>query len=349
MSSAHGLTAAALRLLPPETAHQLAITALRSGLGPRAPKAAANLATEVATMALPNPIGIAAGFDKNAAVPAPLHAMGFGFVECGTVTPLAQSGNPRPRLFRLTSDQAVINRLGFNNQGLEPFAARLTPRVTGGIVGANVGANRDSTDRTGDYVKGLVRLWGLCDYFTLNVSSPNTPGLRDLQAGAALADLLAAVNEGTAKLRATHPTPVFLKVSPDIAAGQVGEIVETAVSHGLAGLIISNTTLERPADLRSTRRDEAGGLSGVPLMARSTRLLADFFEAAGGRLTLIGVGGVASGGDAYAKIRAGAAAVQLYTAFALPGPALVTRIVRDLGDRLRADGFSNPSQAVGVG
>jgi dihydroorotate dehydrogenase len=348
MSGVHDLASRTLSLLPPETAHKLAVAALAAGLGPKAQASPAILATNLAGMTLPNPIGLAAGFDKDAAAVNHLHAMGFGFVECGTVTPLAQKGNPRPRLFRLPQDQAVINRLGFNNRGLAPFAARLAGRRRAGVVGANVGANRDSADKIADYVTAVTRLWGSCDYFTLNISSPNTPGLRDLQAGAALEDLLGAVGEATAADRASRPTPIFLKVSPDIHESQIEEIVGAAVRHGLAGLVISNTTLERPASLRSPRRGEAGGLSGAPLMDRSTRLLAAFHVAAGGRLALIGVGGVMSGADAYAKIRAGAAAVQLYTGLALRGPGLVGRIGAQLAERLRVDGFENVAAAIGA-
>ena len=346
MSRPHDFASRALGRLPPETAHRLAMAALKAGLGPRQAKDRAILATELAGMKLPSPIGLAAGFDKDAEAPDPLHAIGFGFVECGTVTPLAQAGNPRPRIFRLAADQAVINRLGFNNAGLERFAARLAMRRGAGVVGANVGANRDSTDRPADYVKAVSRLWGLCDYFTLNISSPNTPGLRNLQAGDALEDLLGAVGDATASLRAGRPTPIFLKVSPDIEASQVEEIVGAAVRHGLAGLVVSNTTLQRPADLRSPDRGEAGGLSGAPLMAKSTSLLGEFHQAAQGRLELIGVGGVMSGADAYAKIRAGANAIQLYTAFALHGPGVVERIGVELAERLRIEGFVSLAQAV---
>ncbi len=341
-----------LRALDPETAHEVTLAALRAGLGPQAPaQADAILATELAGLRLSNPIGLAPGFDKNAAVPGALLRAGFGFVECGTVTPRPQPGNPRPRLFRLAADKAVINRLGFNNNGLEAFADGLATRGPGGVVGANVGANKDSTDRAGDYVAGLRRLWPLAAYFTLNVSSPNTPGLRDLQAKAALIDLLGAVAEARTDL-AVGPAgdrPVFLKVAPDLSADDVGDIVEAAVTFGLQGLIISNTTVARPADLRGHRRDEAGGLSGAPLFGPSTAMLGEFHIASAGRLTLVGVGGIASGRDAYAKIRAGASAVQLYTALTYAGPGLVDRLRRDLAALLRADGFASVRDAVGAG
>jgi len=352
VSLLHDLGARALRAFDPETAHEVTLAALRAGLGPQAPADPDPvLATELAGLRLPNPIGLAPGFDKNAVAPRALLRAGFGFVECGTVTPRPQTGNPRPRLFRLAEDRAVINRMGFNNQGLEAFAAGLAARGPGGVVGANVGANKESADRAGDYVAGLRRLWPLADYFTLNVSSPNTPGLRELQGKAALADLLGAVAEARSVLAATAAgdRPVFLKVAPDLAVGDVGDIVEAAAAFGLQGLIVSNTTIARPESLRGRRRGEAGGLSGAPLFGPSTALLREFHAASAGRLALIGVGGVASGGDAYAKIRAGAGAVQLYTALAYQGPGLVDRLRRDLAALLRADGFASVRDAVGAG
>ncbi|MEP6968449.1 MAG: quinone-dependent dihydroorotate dehydrogenase, partial [Pseudomonadota bacterium] len=343
------LAAAALRRLDPETAHGLTLAALKAGLGPRA-RAPADpiLAMRLAGLELSNPIGLAAGFDKDARVPRAMLAAGFGFVECGTATPRPQGGNPRPRLFRLPRDQAVINRMGFNNAGLEAFAARLAARRSGGVVGANIGAGKDSTDRVADYVAGLTRLWGLCDYFTLNVSSPNTPGLREMQGRDALADLLGAVREARAGLVGPG-APIFLKVAPDLGEGEALDIAEAAVAFGLDGAVVSNTTTARPGTLRGAHRDETGGLSGAPLMAPSTRQLRTFHQAAGGRLALIGVGGVASGADAYAKIRAGAGAVQLYSALAFQGPGLILRIRRELADLLRADGFTAVAQAVGAG
>jgi dihydroorotate dehydrogenase len=344
------LAAAALRRFSPEDAHALTLAGLAAGLGPRdtAP-ADPILATRLAGLTLAHPIGLAAGFDKNAAAHGPLLRAGFAFVECGTVTPLPQAGNPRPRLFRLAANRAVINRMGFNNAGLEAFAAGLEPRR--GIVGANVGANKDSADRVADYVAGLERLWPLADYFTLNVSSPNTPGLRDLQARAALTDLLGMAAEARARLSAgsAGPRPMFLKVAPDLTDGEIGDITQAALAFGLDGLIVSNTTVARPADLSGPHVGEAGGLSGEPLFAPSTRALAAFRQAAGGRLALIGAGGVGSGAQAYAKIRAGADAIQLYTALVYEGPGLVARIRDDLARRLRADGFSSISEAIGTG
>jgi len=345
----HRLAAGLMARLEPEVAHQLTLRGLRAGLGPR-DRAVADpiLATQLAGLKLANPIGLAAGFDKNAEVPEAMLRAGFGFVECGTVTPVAQGGNPRPRVFRLPQDRAVINRLGFNNAGLEAFAAGLSRRPAKGVVGANIGANRDSADRIADYVMGLRRLWGLCDYFTINISSPNTPGLRDLQTGQSLTDLLGALAQARRALAPQRDTPLFLKVSPDLADSKIAEIVEATLAFGLQGLVVANTTLDRPAGLSAAHRDEAGGLSGAPLKARATRILAGFFEAAAGRLPLVGVGGVACGADAYARIRAGASAVQLYTALVFRGPGLIADIRRDLGARLRADGFRSVAEAVGA-
>ena len=346
MSGLHGLATRALRSLDPEDAHTLAIRGLKAGLGPRAGADDPILATTVAGLSLPNPVGLAPGFDKNAEVFGPMLKAGFGFVECGTVTPKPQAGNPRPRLFRLSEDQAVINRMGFNNDGREAFAGRLARRGRG-VVGANIGANKDAEDRIADYVTGLTRLWGLADYFTINISSPNTPGLRALQTQAALQELLGRLAEARDALPAAGRVPMFLKVAPDLEDGEVEAITETVVAHGLAGIIVSNTTLRRDG-LTSPLRDEAGGLSGAPLMSLSTQMLARFAEASSGRLTLIGAGGVASGADAYAKLRAGAQAVQLYSALVFEGPGLVTRIKRELAERLRADGFRSPAEAVGA-
>ncbi|MBS0333987.1 MAG: quinone-dependent dihydroorotate dehydrogenase, partial [Proteobacteria bacterium] len=298
--SLHGLATRALRALDPEDAHGWAIRGLKLGLGPVGGRDDPILATEFAGLKLPNPVGLAPGFDKDAEVFGPMLRAGFGFVECGTVTPLPQAGNPRPRLFRLTEDRAVINRMGFNNRGLEAYAARLGHRGAG-IVGANIGANKDSADRIGDYVTGLRRLWGLASYFTINISSPNTPGLRALQTKAALQDLLGRLAEARDALPAQGLVPMFLKVAPDLEAGEVEAIVEACVSAGLAGVMVSNTTIARPP-LKSDHRDETGGLSGAPLMALSTQVLRDFAAAGAGRLTLVGVGGITSGADAYAKL-----------------------------------------------
>lgn len=346
MSDLHGLATRALRALDPEDAHTAAIAGLKLGLGPRAPADDPILATELAGLKLPNPVGLAPGFDKNAEVFGPMLRAGFGFVECGTVTPLPQVGNPRPRLFRLSEDRAVINRMGFNNEGLEAYAARLA-RHGPGVVGANFGANKDAADRIADYVTGLTRLWGLAAYFTINISSPNTPGLRALQTRAALDELLGRVGEAAAALPATGRAPMFLKVAPDLEDAEVEAIADTVANHRLAGVIVSNTTISRPP-LRSAQRDEAGGLSGAPLAALSTRVLGQFRQAAAGRFLLIGAGGIGSGADAYAKLRAGASAVQLYSALVYEGPGLVVRIKRELAQRLRADGFGSVTEAVGA-
>ena len=346
MSGLHGLATRALRALDPEEAHGLAIRGLKLGLGPAGGPDDPILATSLAGLPLPNVVGLAPGFDKDAEVFGPMLRAGFGFVECGTVTPKPQDGNPRPRLFRLSEDRAVINRMGFNNRGLEAFAGRLARRGPG-LVGANIGANKDSEDRIGDYVIGLRRLWGLASYFTINISSPNTPGLRSLQTKAALEELLGRLGEARGALPAAARVPMFLKVAPDLEGGEVETIVETCLAHGLAGIMVGNTTVSRPA-LRSRFAGEAGGLSGAPLMALSTRVLGEFAQASAGRLALVGVGGIGSGADAYAKIRAGAGAVQLYSALVFEGPGLVSHIKRDLAARLRADGFASISEAVGA-
>jgi len=347
MSALHDLAARAFHAFDPEDAHGLTIKALSLGLGPRGGVDDPILRTELAGLRLSNPVGLAAGFDKNAEVFRPMLRAGFGFVECGTVTPLAQAGNPRPRLFRLSEDRAVINRMGFNNAGLEPFAARLAQARAAGVVGANIGANKDAADRIGDYVTGLRRLWGLASYFTINISSPNTPGLRALQTRAALEELLGRLAEARDGLPAEGRAPMFLKVAPDLEDAEVEAIVETVLANGLEGVIVSNTTISRPP-LRSRFAGEAGGLSGAPLLSLSTTVLERFHAAAAGRVALVGAGGIACGADAYAKIRAGASAVQLYSAMVYEGPGLVGRIKRDLALRLRADGFSALAEAVGA-
>ncbi|NJC40259.1 dihydroorotate dehydrogenase [Brevundimonas alba] len=336
--------AAALRTLDPETAHRLAILALKAAPLPAPRVDDPVLATTFAGLRLSNPVGLAAGLDKNGEALHGLSRLGFGFVECGSVTPRAQPGNPRPRLFRLSEDRAIINRMGFNNEGLEAFAARLARRPAAAVIGANLGANKDTDDKAADYVAGLKRLKGLADYVTVNVSSPNTPGLRDLQGRAALDDLLGRLAEA----RAGDPTPVFLKIAPDLTAGEIGLIVEGAIDYGVDGLIVSNTTLDRPESLRARDRGEAGGLSGAPLKDRAMAALQGAAEVAGGRLPLIAVGGIGSGEDAYARILAGASAVQIYSALIFEGPGLVARIKRDLAARLRADGFSTVDEAVGA-
>lgn len=333
---------ALLRRLDAERAHELAIAGLKY-LPLPVTRDDPVLKTKVAGLTLSNPVGLAAGLDKNAVAIRGLAGLGFGFVECGSVTPRPQAGNPRPRLFRLEEDRAIINRMGFNNDGLDAFAARLARRPPGVVVGANLGANKDADDRIADYETGLRRLGGLADYLTVNVSSPNTPGLRGLQTVEALEPLLA-------RIKAARPVdrPVFLKIAPDLSGEDIGRIVEASLAHGLDGLIVSNTTLDRPSSLTSTHAGEAGGLSGAPLQARAAMALAAAVEASAGRLPLIAVGGISDGAEAYARIRAGASAIQLYSALIFEGPALVQRIKSDLAVRLRADGFSTVAEAVGT-
>ena len=340
----------AVKLLPAERAHRAAITTLKLGLGPKHKSDYPELRTDLAGLSLPNPVGLAAGFDKDAEVPGAMLAAGFGFVECGSVTPRPQAGNPKPRLFRLTEDKAVINRMGFNNHGLDVFAKNLKARAgQSGIVGANLGANKDSEDRAADYITGLSRLWGLADYFTINISSPNTPGLRDMQSGDALDDLLGRIAEERGRLAGENPSaPIFVKVAPDLDFAQIDKITLLARTYGMSGLIISNTTISRPDDLKSQHKGEAGGLSGAPLTALSTRILKEFYAASEGRIPLIGVGGIGSAAHAYDKIRAGASAVQLYSALVYEGPSLGAQICKDLVARLKADGFKNVSEALGT-
>ena len=335
----------ALRRLDPETAHTLAIRAMAMAPLPPAPKDYPILRTRLAGLDLPSPVGLAAGLDKNGEALGGLAKLGFGFVECGSVTPRPQAGNSKPRLFRLSEDKAVINRMGFNNAGLEAFAARLARRPRGVIVGANLGANKDTEDKAADYVTGLIRLRGLADYFTVNVSSPNTPGLRALQGREALDDLLGRIQEA----RGGETAPVFLKIAPDLTTAEIALIVEAAIAHGIDGLIVSNTTLARPDHLRSPHRDEAGGLSGAPLKPGARAALRAAAEASNGRLTLIAAGGIDSGEEAYARLRAGATAVQVYSALVYEGPGLVRRIKRELAARLRADGFASVAEATSAG
>lgn len=347
----HDAATGALRLFDPERAHAAALWALRLGLGPRArANKYPRLKTTIAGLPLPNPIGMAAGFDKNCEAPDALLAAGFGFAECGTVTPRPQEGNPRPRLFRLREDRAIINRLGFNNKGLGPFVERLGARARKqGVVGANIGANKDSIDRAADYVLGMGRVWRHASYVAANISSPNTPGLRGLQEKGALEDLLGRLREARAPLEAAHGRrPLFLKVAPDLDQTAVRDIAELALAYELDALIVSNTTLQRPPQLTSDHRDEPGGLSGQPLFQISTHVLRMFSQALGGRLPLIGAGGVESGLTAFAKIKAGASAVQLYSALIYAGPGLIARILDELDGLLAAEGFDSVSEAVGV-
>src|SRR5262245_16381352 len=351
MAGPYGWLGQILRALPPETAHRLTVRALRAGLLARARDPDDPLlTTRVWGLIFPNPLGLSAGFDKDAEAYAALLRLGFGFVEVGSITPRPQAGNPKPRVFRLPDDEAVINRLGFNSAGLAAAVTNLRPRRIDpvGIVGVNLGKNRDSADAAADYAAGTAALAPLADYLVINVSSPNTPGLRALQEAAALRELLARVQAARAAAVAERPPPLLLKIAPDLGSADVRDIAQVALGGGVDGLIVSNTTISRPAGLRGRHATESGGLSGRPLFALSTALLGEVYRLTEGRLPLIGVGGIASGADAYAKIRAGASLVQLYTALIYHGPGLVGRIKRDLAACLRADGFATVAAAVGA-
>lgn len=334
-----------LTRLDAETAHGLAIRALKSGLlpGDRKPDPSSLLVT-VWGRQLPNPIGLAAGFDKNAEVPDAMLGLGFGLVEIGSVTPRPQDGNPRPRLFRLTEDQGVINRMGFPGQGLEAARSRLASRPRRGFVGINVGANKDSTDRAADYVTCSVALAPYADYLVCNVSSPNTPGLRNLQGRTELAGLLKRVQDAIAR----KPVPLLVKIAPDATDDDLDDIVAVCRDLRMDGIIVGNTTLSRPASLRSERRGETGGLSGAPLTTLSTAVLRKTAQRVERQFPLVGCGGVGSGADAYAKIRAGATLVQLYSAMVYEGPPLIRRVKDELAVLLQRDGFASVAQAIGA-
>lgn len=332
----------ALLQINPETAHGLAVTALKVGLAPTpGPVTSGRLQTQIAGLDIPNPVGLAAGFDKNAEVVAPLSNAGFGFIEVGAATPIAQPGNPKPRLFRLREDHAAINRFGFNNQGAEAISARLAARnkTTGIPVGLNLGANKTSSDRAADFAQVMKLAGPHVDFATVNVSSPNTEKLRDLQGPMALAALLDGVMQVRGK------TPVFLKIAPDLTDQDLADIAKVATDARVAAIITTNTTLDRTG-LKSQHRDEMGGLSGAPLFDKSTRVLAKLSALTS--IPLIGVGGISSAEQAYAKIRAGASAVQLYTALVYGGLSLAAKIARDLDVLLAQDGFANVQDAVGT-
>lgn len=333
--------------LEPERAHRLTVAALKVMSG-RAHAPTGPLATNVAGLHFPNPVGLAAGFDKNGEVPDALLALGFGFAEVGSVTPLPQAGNPTPRLFRLVEDRAVINRMGFNNEGGEVVARRLKARRDRpGVVGVNIGANKDSTDRIADYAQ-LTRLMApLASYLAVNISSPNTPGLRALQDEGALTGLLDAVHEARTEVCGEAGPPIFLKVAPDLEPADIDAIARIALDRGLAALIVSNTTIARPF-LHSRHGNEAGGLSGAPLRGLALQRLRDFRSATGGAIPLVGVGGIASAEDAWTRIRAGANLVQLYSALVYHGPGLARKIVHDLERLMRRDGFAAIAEAVGT-
>jgi dihydroorotate dehydrogenase len=327
----------ALFRLDPETAHGLSIAALKSGLVPACGVADERLRTTVAGLQFPNPLGMAAGYDKNAEVPDALLRLGYGFAEVGTLTPKGQAGNPRPRIFRLVADGAVINRLGFNNDGHDAAYARLSRRARRGIVGINIGANKDSDDRMGDYRLGIARFAELASYLTVNISSPNTPGLRGLQDPEALAQLLDVVTQERARQSARPP--IFLKIAPDLDDLALDAIAEAVLKSGIEGLIVSNTTVARPP-LQDAQATETGGLSGKPLFAPSTVVLAKMRQRVGPALALIGVGGVDSAETALEKIRAGADLVQVYTGMIYGGPALPGRILRGLTDHMAKHGLT---------
>ena len=329
--------------IPAEPAHRLTIAALRLAPGSTSAAPQPLLCQRVAGLVFPNPVGIAAGFDKNGEVPDALLGLGFGFVEAGTVTPRPQEGNAKPRLFRLVEDEAVINRMGFNNDGSAVVARRLAARQANpGLIGANIGANKDSADRIEDYAQMTRIMAPLASYLTVNISSPNTPGLRALQDPAALADLLDAVIEARGALQ----TRIFLKLAPDLTALDIDAICKIALDKRLDALIVTNTTITRPP-LRSELASEAGGLSGAPLRPLALQILRDFRKASGGAIPLIGVGGIASVDDAWARIRAGASLIQLYSALVYEGPGLVRRIVQGLAQRVISEGMSSIAEAVG--
>ena len=342
-------------LLPAEAAHRATITMLKTGMVKPAPELDhPKLATELkrSGLKLNNPVGLAAGFDKNAEAYLPMLAFGFGFVECGTVTPRPQRGNPKPRLFRLPEDRAVINRMGFNNDGLGLFVRRLSASPRGiGVIGANVGANKDSTDRIADYVAGVKAVWPYCSYLTINVSSPNTPGLRSLQDRGALEELLGRVGVAAKEMEAVVKNrPMFLKVAPDLDDKAIADIVDVSkAAPYLHGLIVSNTTVARPETLQGAYRSEPGGLSGAPLMAVSTAVLKAFAGELKGALDLIGAGGISSGADVWRKLCTGASAVQLYSALAYQGPQLVRRIKSELVEIMQAEGVERLADIVGKG
>jgi dihydroorotate dehydrogenase len=346
MSALEQIGLAALRQIDPERAHGLALKALRAGLAPMPGVVTSHrLRTQVAGLDLPNPIGLAAGFDKNADCLAPLVRSGFGFVEVGAATPRQQPGNPKPRLFRLREDRAAINRFGFNNDGMEAIAARLAARPTEGVIGLNLGANKDSTDKSADFARVLRHCGAHLDFATVNVSSPNTEKLRDLQGKEALKALLTGVMKARRELPA--PLPIFLKIAPDLNESEIEDIASLALDSGVSAIVATNTTLSRDG-LRSAHRDQAGGLSGAPLFDRSTRVLARLYRLTEGEVPLIGVGGIGSAADAYTKIRAGASAVQLYTALVYQGLSLGARIAQELDALLARDGFASVEAAVGT-
>ena len=339
-----------LTALDPETAHGLAIQALKAGIYPR-PEAPSpdNLTQNVFGLNFPNPIGIAAGFDKNAEVPDAILGLGMGFAEVGSITPLAQSGNPKPRIFRLKSKRGVINRLGFNNEGHEAALVRLSARAPNGIVGVNIGANKNTSDKALDYVKGIKTFAQFASYFTVNISSPNTPGLRGLQERGELDHLLEAVLKQRDICAQDHArVPVLVKIAPDLSDAELKDIVEVCLKHNVDGAIISNTTIARDTVRGAENAGETGGLSGAPLFNKSTAALARFYVLSEGKIPLIGVGGIDSAQTAYTKITAGATLVQLYTGLIFEGVGLVSGIISGLNELLEKDGHKTIADAIGT-
>jgi len=341
----------AIFALPPERAHALSIQALKSGIVPPVNlKPDARLNVEIGGITFPNPVGLAAGYDKNAEVPDAILKLGFGFTEVGTITPRAQTGNPKPRVFRLPGDKALINRLGFNNEGHAPALRRLQARKSrGGIVGVNIGANKDSEDFVADYETGIETFYPVADYFTANISSPNTPGLRNLQAAEALEVLLSRLFEKVAESEQTHKkrVPVFLKIAPDLEANEIDEIADIIRKSELSALIVSNTTLDRNKLKDTSMAGEAGGLSGKPLFEKSTRALAQMYSRLHRIIPLIGVGGISDANDAVTKIEAGASLIQLYTGMVYAGPCLPRDVVSGLSNHLDRDGATAVSDLIG--
>lgn len=351
LSGLYPLARQVLFAFDPEAAHELTLKSLEMGVYPRDGAADdPRLSVNAAGLHFPNPIGIAAGFDKNARVPDAVLGMGCGFAEIGTVTPLAQSGNPAPRMFRLVDDRAIVNRLGFNNDGHAPALARLKARTgRGGIVGVNIGANKDSADREADYVRGLEAFYDVASYFTVNISSPNTPGLRDLQAPAALDALLSRVLAARSRLvDAGKPRrPIIVKIAPDIAEDDLDAVAERLAAHNVDGIAVSNTTLSRDG-LRDTSFREAGGLSGRPLFHRATVMLARVYRATNGAIPLVGIGGIDSAETALKKIEAGATLLQLYTGLVYEGPALIRQIKNALALAIRRSGATSIAELTGT-
>ena len=352
MTDIHSLLLPVLRLLPPEAAHRATIRALAWGMGPkdRTPDDPV-LATSVWGLDFRNPIGLSAGFDKGAEVPDAMLAAGFGFVEAGTVTPLPQPGNPKPRMFRLSQDNAAINRLGFNGQGLAPYVRRVSARGKGlGPFGANIGKNKVTEDGATDYEIGIEAVAPYADYLVANISSPNTPGLRAMQGRKILKDMIERVLRARARAMpdAARRPPLIIKIAPDLDEGERADIAAVIIDTGVDGMTVANTTVQRPADMTDLQTQEAGGLSGAPLFPLALQIVGDMYRRTEGKVPIIGCGGVSSGADAYAMIRAGASVVQLYTALVFHGPALIPRIKQELTALLKQDGFEHVADAVGV-